>query len=485
MNVDVEVKNLGRLKEGTINIRPITIIAGPNGTGKSFFTKTLYSIFNVINKNVYQLALTRLIDDFLLILDRFEASIPYEGVRDANAIELFRHSIRYIRSQLTDKQDIETSDYLFFVELMEVEIDELVFEFDLYHDELLKKPKKYSSVSRFIERMASMLKLLHRSISDSSRYYSLLINSYVEDELQENFQIQKASDLIRLGEESALIKIHDLFEVTISSSGVRNNIEITHEFFEDIAQLSSVVFFESPAYWKVREALRASKGIRRKSIVSSLSGREVLSGVPKYFYDIDDAINVRTKLKKNALIKESLLDSDNDSKTEIFKSVRDIDSAINGEFLFDGDTITFKDFSTGKEIAKNLMSFGMTNLGMISALIKNDVIKKGSFVFIDEPETNLHPEWQVLLSKVLIELAEHNVHVVIATHSTDMLKAIEVSVRDKLEENTDFMSVHYFSEESKLLKLESKNSLNQLGEVIEELNEPFESLYYEGLREGF
>jgi predicted ATPase len=68
----------------------------------------------------------------------------------------------------------------------------------------------------------------------------------------------------------------------------------------------------------------------------------------------------------------------------------------------------------------------MTNLGMIQALLKNNVISKGSFVFFDEPETNLHPAWQVVLTKVLIKLADSGVNVVMATHSLDMIKALEV-----------------------------------------------------------
>jgi predicted ATPase len=54
---------------------------------------------------------------------------------------------------------------------------------------------------------------------------------------------------------------------------------------------------------------------------------------------------------------------------------------------------------------------------MIQALLKNNVINEGSFVFFDEPETNLHPAWQVVLTKVLIKLAESGVNVVMATHS--------------------------------------------------------------------
>ncbi|MBT9099137.1 AAA family ATPase [Methylovulum psychrotolerans] len=41
MKLEVSVKNLGQIKEANFHIRPITVITGPNGTGKSFFTKSL------------------------------------------------------------------------------------------------------------------------------------------------------------------------------------------------------------------------------------------------------------------------------------------------------------------------------------------------------------------------------------------------------------------------------------------------------------
>lgn len=36
MKIDVKVKNLGKIKEAEFHIRPMTVIIGPNGTGKSF-----------------------------------------------------------------------------------------------------------------------------------------------------------------------------------------------------------------------------------------------------------------------------------------------------------------------------------------------------------------------------------------------------------------------------------------------------------------
>jgi hypothetical protein len=49
--------------------------------------------------------------------------------------------------------------------------------------------------------------------------------------------------------------------------------------------------------------------------------------------------------------------------------------------------LSFVDDS-GRSIDKNLISFGMTNLGMIQALLKNNVISEGSFIFFDEPENS-------------------------------------------------------------------------------------------------
>lgn len=36
MKLNVTVKNLGRIKEAEFKIRPMTVITGTNGTGKSF-----------------------------------------------------------------------------------------------------------------------------------------------------------------------------------------------------------------------------------------------------------------------------------------------------------------------------------------------------------------------------------------------------------------------------------------------------------------
>ena len=81
MKIDLKVKNLGRLKEAEFNIRPMTVITGQNETGKSFFTKSLYSNLNVINKNVYHESVNQTIGqiqlELELELETFISNIAY------------------------------------------------------------------------------------------------------------------------------------------------------------------------------------------------------------------------------------------------------------------------------------------------------------------------------------------------------------------------------------------------------------------------
>jgi predicted ATPase len=73
MNIlDIKVKNLGRFKGGTVKVRPLTVLTGENGTGKSFFTKTLYSVFSIVNKNLLYINATDNIQEIDITMNRFK-----------------------------------------------------------------------------------------------------------------------------------------------------------------------------------------------------------------------------------------------------------------------------------------------------------------------------------------------------------------------------------------------------------------------------
>ena len=471
--VDVKVKNLGKIKEAEFNIRPITVITGPNGIGKSFFTKSLYSILNVINKNVYHESVNKTIRQIQLQLDALTKSIEDAGTHDSFVATEITNNLEKLKNEFEEVSDWKINRYFAFATSRVAVVENIQVYYAKYLDELVSNPANINTIKSISDDIDSNFRYFVRQLKNPQKYYSNFFSTHIENELKDNFQISSLSELISFGEDKIKIKINGLLSIELGK--VQTKISLHTDLIDKVFWLSSVVFFESPAYWKVREALKSAKDnqnrprlIKKKSDdnlddVLTIFYDDVLTGVPKYFYDLDDALNTKTKTEG------------------AFKAATDLlDTALGGEFVFKGDSLSFKD-NAGREISKNLVSFGMTNLGMIQALLKHNVITQGSFVFIDEPETNLHPDWQVKLMEVLLVLAQAGVNIVITTHSTDLLKALEVNLKKQKIESKDFLSVHFVDLDGKLFEFESKDSDQQLIEARDLLNSAYETLYFSDL----
>ncbi|POZ50850.1 AAA family ATPase [Methylovulum psychrotolerans] len=450
MKLEVSVKNLGQIKEANFHIRPITVITGPNGTGKSFFTKSLYSILNVVNRNVYHENIIDTIQDirfqFDVLVDNADANVAI-----ANKI---KSELLQLQTEFEKASRWKINDYFSFAVSKTKSVDAID---ESYRSTFLLEPKEGISLG-----ISARIKDLLITLVNCRTVYIDFLNVHVKDELLESFQVAALSELTRFGEKQIEVRIDDFFAMEISEE--RLLIDIGTSLIDDFVMLSSVVFFESPAYWKVRDALKSAKNNPNRPPLMGRKNDDILTGVPKYFYDLDIALNTRTKTEGT------------------FKSATDLlTHTLGGEFIFKGDELSFKD-KNGREISKNLMSFGMTNLGMIQALLKYNIITAGSFIFIDEPETNLHPDWQVKLVDVLLLLAQGGVNIVITTHSSDLVKALEVKIK-KLEIDVmeDFLSVHFLGTDGKLLEFESKDSLQQIIEARELLSLAYQQLYFSDL----
>jgi predicted ATPase len=460
MKIDVKVKNLGKINEAEFNIRPMTVITGPNGTGKSFFTKSLYSVFNVINKNVYHESINRTIRQIQLQLQTFVGGISYVGENDFFAAKRIEIGLSDLKNEFEEASSWKITDYLVFATSKVATIEEMHIFYTKYLNSL--KPTKKNSIKSISDAINRNFADFILQLKNPKQYYADFFATHIENELKDNFQISSLSELIGFEEEKIVIEVDELLMIELSAN--KRNFNLGADFIDEVSGLSSVVFFESPAYWKVRDALKSAKNNLIRPRLLGKKNSDILTGVPKYFYDLDDALNTKTKT------------------SSAFKAATDLlETALGGEFIFKGDNLSFKDNKSGQEISKNLVSFGMTNLGMIQALLKHNVITQGSFVFIDEPETNLHPDWQVKLMEVLLVLAQAGVNIVITTHSTDLLKALEVNLKKQKIETEDFLSVHFVDLDGKLFKFESKKSDQQLIEARGLLNSAYERLYFSDL----
>ncbi|KAF3977087.1 MAG: AAA family ATPase [Methylococcales symbiont of Iophon sp. n. MRB-2018] len=449
MQTKIKIKNLGKLTQGEIKIRPLTILTGENGAGKSFFTKSLYSILSVFNKNALHIDIVKNIKQIEVLLFAFIENINQISETDRVSVQNLQIKLQELGEKLNSVSEENIDIYLAFSSSCFEEVDGFLSTFDEYLKEIIKKPTKQRSVARIIDTLSKLFKSLWDSLADSNGSYVRLLGVNLDVEIKENFQIADLSELVSFEANKCEIS-SDLFTIKLGKNGIEFNLK--HKFINEVTGLSRVVFFESPAYWKVRNALIEAKQLSRKSD---------LTGVPKYFYDLDQTLT--TKSTENI--------------PEISKLADKLQQALGGKFSFKNGSFTFKD-DLGNELSKNLVSFGMTNLGMVQTLLTNNVITKGSFVFFDEPETNLHPQWQVLLMQTLIKLADHDINVVIATHSIDMIKALEVGLKNKDNLN-DTVSINYFNAEGTLTKFEAENKIDQLIESREILSASYEKLYFE------
>ena len=447
MNLNIKVENLGRFKKGEVKLRPLTVLTGENGTGKSFFTKTLYSIFSVLNKNLLHIEIDKTIVAINIDLESFIAQVQRKSALEENMVKDVKTKLNLFKDALNVFKDENIRFYKIKIQELHKDIEKPINKLNKHFEKIQNNPIKVKFIKNKIKELQNNFSILESFTKHN--IYPKILSKNLSSEIKENFQISNLYELISF--DGSKCQIYDKKNGLNISFNKDNFVDFSleHDFIAEVSNLDRVIFFESPAYWSVRDALNNSKEVEKKGD---------LTGVSKYFYDLDKTLNTK---------------STNQPLEIVSKLAVELKEEIGGEFIFDSGRLSFVD-NSGKNIDKNLISFGMTNLGMIQALLKNNVISKGSFVFFDEPETNLHPTWQVLLTKVLIELAENGVNVVMATHSLDMIKALEVHTKGKDEK---FIAINHFTKEGRLFEFDSDDITENLIESRNELANAYEDLF--------
>ena len=144
------------------------------------------------------------------------------------------------------------------------------------------------------------------------------------------------------------------------------------------------------------------------------------------------------------------------------------DLDCNGEgFKFERDNVSF---------SMKTSSSGLKQIGSIQMLVNNNQLARNDFLIIDEPEVNLHPEWQVRLAELLVLLVHDlNVTVYVNSHSPHFIEAIEVlSVKYGLRDETRFYMTSFVEEFNKydFVKLDYSN----LRELYRNLGNPYNEI---------
>ena len=128
-----------------------------------------------------------------------------------------------------------------------------------------------------------------------------------------------------------------------------------------------------------------------------------------------------------------------------------------------------------KENCLNTTSSGIKEIGIIELLLKNNRLKENSFLIIDEPESSLHPEWEIRFAEILVLLVKDlSIHIYLNSHSPMFIEAISLYSQyyDLLEDTNFYLTQKSVEDKFYFKKINPKN----MGEVYENLTKPYDEL---------
>ena len=456
--IPVTVRNLGPIARADLQLKPLTIFVGPNGTGKTFVCKAIHSAIGAMIANPGGELFHKYDRRIRFFADALKQEMP-KSVRHA-------HMGAFQNSSGAESAEARSSN--FFAKLedglddIKRRASSLFFEDEFIEQSVADLCKKCDGLLVLYRKNRQALVKTARSTpaqerpalsqTDKSRSRGIHIppegNSpgiYIsEEDLRGAHILRYARELWQAISALAKVEWGDKFMTIKEGAGnaFRNRIAVNFQIAPhdvlgaskdapariDIANAkftltpeegaiefslrgvhtmqkwSRALFLDSPVYWKLKSALENMR-------MSSTQRRE-LDGVPQYFYDI--AILLRKKLTASNF-------------SEMSKELEEI---IGGKIVVSPDTNTlrFRD-KRGREYSMHATAGGIVNLGVLSLLIEHGIVAKNTIVFVDEPESNLHPKWQTIMAETLARLASAGVHIVIATHSDWLLDAVANLVR--------------------------------------------------------
>ena len=464
MNLKLNIKNIGKLADAEISVANFTVFAGPNNTGKSFVSKLLYSFFNAMNANHAQIHLENLAGPVVNSFYKLNRQIHY-GVGGAHLLrgESEVEKLESVIKDCSPRNSEELDEVVQNLINQTNEIAEKVTE--------LKLPDMVKEASK--EEQADPMKMVREAHDELKTCLNSLKEELIQTNLREcmvagmklkirqnlihNFQIPTLSALRTEDDAPSELMFQGFGKFEFSNDEIE--FAIDEILVQELQQHSNVVYLESPVYWKLKNALEDMKRHPRRMFFAR--ERELLSAVPEYFYDLLTALSFQ---RTGGIAFPDLYDK------------LTSEDVMGGKIsISESGNLSFQE--NGRNFTLPVTAMGIVNMGILALLIERNVLDENTFIFIDEPEAHLHPAWQVIMAETLFELSRHGVNVVIATHSVDILKWLEVRVK-KTPEDKQLVALNRFPINSSEV---DDNFEAEVANVIQELTKPFYDLYLEGV----
>ena len=159
--------------------------------------------------------------------------------------------------------------------------------------------------------------------------------------------------------------------------------------------------------------------------------------------NILDSMSRRVNRGMTSNLREMLLRERNLNKDEIiYEQYQETESNLNmledifqevmhGKLISELGILKYKEEHMDDTIQIKNVASGMKIFLLLYRLIENGSLKENSWILIDEPESNLHPDWHLKLAEILILLKiKMNIRIILSSHSPYFMRALEVKMAD-------------------------------------------------------
>lgn len=413
------VKNIGKVREAEIRIDGITVVCGINDSGKSTIGKVVYSFFDGMSN-----------------LGGRVSDERRKKIED----DLWRLLINQKKDNLSDV--IAESGRL---------SEKIVREKDYYGNPGIDVNEKVRSLFPGEQQEGSgdslrVYEAMFRSLETSDREISerILENSFMETF---NGQIRRIG--CEEESEASLYIKNEPTTVTFPCNGGSAAVSGIKSLW------SECFYFDSPA---IIDDLDYFINMKYPGFSDDSHGAKILRAMTAVRENVVDQIEIDKSLK------------------EVMSKIEEV---CRGSFVF-GKAGASWNFESNISIKPGNLSAGLKLFTIIKTLLKNGSIRPGYTLLFDEPEINLHPEWQIRLAEILVLLQrEFALHLIVSTHSPYFLRALDIFV-DKY--GTDKTTSYYLATDEGGYSLVRDVSGN-IEEIYRQMTSPFQKL--ENLRYDF
>lgn len=397
--MEIEVHNVAKVREAKICLDRIAVVAGPNGSGKSTIAKGLLTLRDTLRSLPYYVAYKKASDLLSTMTKRYIMT------------DNLSSGVNYLISAF----DFATSEWI-RLEQPEVlcncsfwENDNAVFNYFSAYLPLRRDTQGRVNLEQLIATDAytalkgQILEWLRDSAHSDEAYGTFVISNAIKRVY--------CNQIGLLGADAA------------SSLTLHETDNVFSAYFENgkFLPFNKPITIDSDTYYlepcHILDELEPNPYQEQELSFVSFKRKRAHYGevcTPSWW---DFANKVRNA---NPTMEEA------QSQEARSALLRDISGMLNGQLTKQNQTLVFEDRSVNGQIYIPNVASGMKSMALIARAIENGWIRERDLLIIDEPESNLHPEWQVRFAEWLVELSDKlGLRLLLNTHSPYFLRAIE------------------------------------------------------------